>query len=139
MKARAYLFGPEADRSKVRERVLRKSPKAMVQAVRPDAAPNSFVVEMIAAQTIEADETGGLLAKRAEIDFLLRLAGTAQIEEALRLVGARRGEGFVLVVATPDGTANPKVLGGRPVEPGVGTAEDFARVEKAALLSAGRV
>lgn len=111
----------------------------MLQAVRPAAAGNERFIEMIAAQTFQADASGSLLAKKREIDFVLRLAGTTQISAALSEEGARPGEPFLLIIAnrTPvKGTRDVKKseLPRRKL-----SIEELIRVEKAALLSAKRV
>ena len=49
-------------------------------------------------QTIELGESGQLLAEKAEVDFLLRVAGTAQISKAVRTAGSKPKSPSVLVV-----------------------------------------
>jgi tRNA threonylcarbamoyladenosine modification (KEOPS) complex Cgi121 subunit len=49
-------------------------------------------------QTIESARTSQLLAEKPEVDFLLRVAGTRQIAEAVREAGARPRSDSVMVL-----------------------------------------
>lgn len=77
---------------------IRKVPHITVQAV--DA---NFVYDMehllgIVEQSLEAKKTGTMLSKRMEIDLLLRLAGTNQIDRAVNDIGIK-DDADVLVIA----------------------------------------
>ncbi len=137
MKARAYRLGPEADHKALRERLATEHPHALVQTLDPGSVPGDFAVRMVAAQTMKAAKSGNLLAKRPEIDFLLRMAGTTQISLALKTAGAKSGEPFVLVIVGTE-AVGLKVEGGRPLPSKSPTREDYMFVEKAALLNAER-
>jgi tRNA threonylcarbamoyladenosine modification (KEOPS) complex Cgi121 subunit len=73
-------------------------PELVVQVVSARKPPGARAVEMIAAQTLRAMETGSLLAEKPEVDLLLRLAGTNQITVALKTNGYK-GPGTKLLVA----------------------------------------
>ena len=127
-----------ADPDYVKRRAIALAPGSIVQTVSADAASNGFLVEMIAAQTLRAKGTPSQLAKRPEVDLLLRLAGTTQISRAIEQIGARKGRPFLLVIAGPSrriANLGAEALGGselgrRKLSPG-----ELDRVEKAALLN----
>ncbi len=118
----------------------RKNPLLLVQGFSSETASNEFLVDMIAAQTLRAKETGNLLAKKPEIDLLLRLGGTTQIAAAIGRVGSRKGEPFLIVIAGDRSSVARQ-------KPGPGwtrlrraalSNEELARVERGALLNALR-
>ena len=128
-----------ADPDSVRKIVEARLPGSIVQAVRADAATNGFFVEMIAAQTLRANGTQNLLAKKPEVDLLLRLAGTTQISKAIEQMGAKKGKPFLLVIAGPGrGLAglSVKELGGSELERRELSSDELDRIEQAALLNA---
>jgi tRNA threonylcarbamoyladenosine modification (KEOPS) complex Cgi121 subunit len=130
-----------ADPDTVRKLVEARIPEAIVQAVRADAAANGFFVEMIAAQTLRAKGTQNLLAKKPEVDLLLRLAGTAQISRAIKQIGAKKGRSFLLVIAGPErglASLSMKELGGSELEKHDLSSDELDRIEQAALLNALR-
>jgi len=135
----SVLIKGGADPGSVRKTVEAEVPGSIVQAVRADAATNGFFVEMIAAQTLRASETPSLLAKKPEVDLLLRLAGTTQISRAIEHLGAKKGKPFLLVIAGPDrGLASLRVkeLGGSELQKRELSSDELDRIEQAALLSA---
>ena len=122
----------------VRKEVEAKMPGSIVQTVRADAATNAFFVEMIAAQTLSANGTQSLLAKKPEVDLLLRLAGTTQISRAIEKMGAKKGESFLLVIAGPSrelAGLSAKELGGSELERRELSSDELDRIEQAALLN----
>ena len=128
-----------ADPDSVRNTVEAKFPGSIVQAVRADAATNGFFVEMIAAQTLRANGTQNLLARRPEVDLLLRLAGTNQISKAIEQMGAKKGKPFLLVIAGADSRLaglSAKELGGSELRRRELSSDELDRVEQAALLNA---
>lgn len=128
-----------ADPDSVRKIAKAKFPGSIVQAVRADAATNGFFIEMIAAQTLCANGTQNLLAKKPEVDLLLRLAGTTQISRAIEQMGAKKGKPFLLVIAGPDTelvNLNVQELGGSELEKQELSSDELDRIEKAALLNA---
>jgi tRNA threonylcarbamoyladenosine modification (KEOPS) complex Cgi121 subunit len=126
------------DPDSLKERVRARFPGSIVQTVRADAATNGFFIEMIAAQTLQANGTPSLLAKKPEVDLLLRLAGTTQISRAIEQVGARKGEPFIVVIAGPGrrpGSLEASQLGGKELEKRELTLHELDRIERAALLN----
>ncbi len=64
-------------------------------------------------QSLEAERRSCLLAKRVEVDMLLRLACTRQISDAIERVGLRRGRSRgVLVAVIHEGEGNDEGEGG---------------------------
>lgn len=140
IRARTYVV-QGANQDVAKRAAERIGGASLVQSVRLDSAANGFFIEMIAAQTLHAKATGNLLAKKPEIDFLLRLAGTTQIKEAIESVGVQDGRPFLLVVAG----AGPKFghLRGKPgrwkeLAKRALTEGELDRIEHAALLNALR-
>ncbi|MGD0395350.1 MAG: KEOPS complex subunit Cgi121 [Nitrososphaerales archaeon] len=126
------------DPGSVRKTVAAKLPGSIVQTVRADAATNGFFVEMIAAQTLSANGTQNLLAKKPEVDLLLRLAGTTQISRAIEQMGVKKGEPFLLVIAGPArglDDLGAKELGGSELERRELSSDELNRIEQAALLN----
>jgi len=136
--ARAYLCGRELKPEELKRRVALANRGAVVQTAAKGAASNEFFVEMLAAQTLHAESSGSLLARRPEIDLLLRLAGTTQISKAIKEKGAASGEPFLFVVA---GRKRPKQVRGLAAQELPRrrlSRNELQRVERAALLDAQR-
>ncbi len=136
--AKAFLCGAGFRSEDMKDSLAAANPSAVVQAARGDAAENEWFVELLAAQTLQAESSGSLLAKKPEIDFLLRLAGTTQISRAIKRQGARAGEPFLLVAAGRAPIRGTAGLKGTELPRQAPTAGELARVEKAALLNAAR-
>lgn len=133
------IVGGGADPDSVRKAVEARVPGSIVQVVRADAATNGFFVEMIAAQTLSANGTQNLLAKKPEVDLLLRLAGTTQISRAIEQMGAKKGKPFLLVIAGSGRgltSLSVKELGGSELEKQDLSSDELDRIEQAALLNA---
>jgi len=130
-----------ADPDSVRRMVAAKAPGSIVQAVSTAAATNGYYVEMIAAQTLRATGTPNLLARKPEVDLLLRLAGTTQISRAIEQTGAKKGQPFLLVVAGPASRLakiNWAQLGGKKLVKRDLSADELERIEVAALLNVAK-
>ncbi len=134
-------IGAERDPEEVRRMVAAEAPGCLVVTASVAAASGLACVEMMAAQTFSARAANTLLARKPEVDLILRLAGTTQISKAVQRVGARKGTPFVVVVATESGE-EPSVtwsrVGGRELERKSLTPDELGRIEKAALLDATR-
>lgn len=138
-----------ASREEVEEllsKTRRQNPRVIVQVMGDSVTPNPAAIEMIAAQTLAAARSGSTLAERPELDLLLRLAGTKQIGQALKRSGyASAGTRLFMVAASDGGGADIGRLTKRLAKDARFSrlskrelaAEDFARVEVAALLSGG--
>jgi len=137
--SRSYLFGGDSDPKRIRSELSAAFPGVMVQTVSSKSATNGFFIQMLAAQTLRAERSGCLLAKKPEIDFLLRLAGTNQISEAISRVGSKAGDPFVLVLASLHPLKGRKqVAGGVSLSVQPLSESELARVELGALLNAHR-
>src|SRR5437667_8443420 len=67
---------------------------------------------LITSQTLKASSDGSLLAKKPEVDLLLRLSRTTQISEAVASVGYKRGEKRILIAAGKKGEVKRMVGSG---------------------------
>ena len=135
--ARAYLCGGGLDPDEVKRRASARSRGRMVQTAAGGCASNEFFVEMLAAQTLHAEDSGSMLAKSPEMDFLLRLAGTTQISRAIREKGSAKGRPFLLVVAGRRPGRNREAPGLELPRRRLSKGE-LQLIEKAALLNAQR-
>lgn len=136
--ARAYVFDGGTDPEGVKRKLVLANPGSLVQAVRAGSLANEALAEMLAAQTFRAESTGNMLAKKPEVDLLLRLAGTTQISKAIRAQGSVAGERFLVINAARSEVAAPPEFrkAELPRKPLTGT--ELSRVESAALLDAQR-
>ncbi len=126
------------DPEELKLKAARECRGAVVQTAAQDAATNELFVEMLAAQTLQAQTTGSLLARNPEMDFLLRLAGTAQISKAIGEKGSAVGKPFLLVVASRRRLKELSGLTGLELPRRGLSKSELLRVERAALLSAER-
>ncbi len=125
--------------------VRRRFPKLTVQLVTFGKVPNGRMLELMGNQTITALAQGSLLASKPEVDLLLRVAGTSQIEVALRTVGYGR-EGKKVLLAIGDGRALARLQrycislapGATPLGKSPLSRRELEKVEEAALLGARR-
>lgn len=136
--AKAYACGKELSTKEMKQRLTSVYPGSMVQAAKGGSATNELFVEMLAAQTLQAESSGSLLANRPEIDFLLRLAGTTQIARAIREKGAADGAPFLLVAASRNAMSGHSELSKLELPRRSLSKAELDKVEKAALLSAQR-
>ena len=136
--ARAYRCGPDLVPEEVRLRVTASHGGDLVQTAGGTTASNELFLEMLAAQTLRALRTGSLLARRPEMDFLLRLAGTTQISKAIRLSGSNAGRPFLLVVAAARKPKAVREFAGSELPRRELSRAELERVEAAALLSVQR-
>ena len=136
--ARVYLCDAPLNPDEVKKKFLAANEGGLVQASKPDPTDNELYFEMLAAQTLRADSLGCLLARKPEIDFLLRLAGTTQISEAIKKKGARPGEIFVLTVAGRSEPKRPPGVPARRLPRRELSKVELERIERAALLNAER-
>ena len=83
-------------------RLRKESPRLVIQMLSMKRRPNTRAVRMIAAQTLRALKTDSMIAAKPEMDLLLRMAGTAQISEAMEKAGYGAGGRRFLVAAGPD-------------------------------------
>ena len=136
--AKAFLCRGEVGPEEMKRRLASVNPGALVQAVSRDSARNENLLEMLAAQTFEAEASGSMLAKKPEIDFLLRVAGSTQISRAIAAKGAKEGEPFLLVAAGKSEVEVLPELQGLELTRRSLSGAELAAVEHGALLSARR-
>ena len=132
--AKAYSCGPETDPEACKRKLSLAHPGAVVQAAKRGSASNELFVEMLAAQTLSAETSGSLLAKKPEIDLLLRLAGTNQISTAIREKGVKGGEPFLVIWAGRSELKSPKGFAEKELPRRALNRAELAKVERAALL-----
>jgi len=132
--AKAYNCRPGSDPEAAKRELSLANPGAVVQAARGGSASNELYVEMLAAQTLRAQASEGMLAKKPEIDLLLRLAGTNQIAAAIKEKGAKAGDASLLICAGRSALKSPKSLSRMELPRRGLTRAELAKVEKAALL-----
>ena len=136
---RSFLFNGKIDPEEAKASFRKANPGSMVQTIFFDVCKNARTLEVIAGQTLTAVDTGNLVARKPEIDFLLRIAGTTQIAEAIRKAGSTRGEPFVLVTSAKAKKLNvPAGLGGVPMKRRALDPEDYDMIERGALLNVER-
>jgi tRNA threonylcarbamoyladenosine modification (KEOPS) complex Cgi121 subunit len=133
---RAFLFGPDVKPEDAKSRLAEINPDSLVQSLRSDSDGNPAYLQLLAAQSVHAQSTGGLLAKKPEIDLLLRAAGTTQISRAIKEKGAKAGEPFIVVVAGVRRVR--RIPGSEEIPRRELSEEELGMVENAALLSAFR-
>lgn len=134
--AKVYLFGRDVSAEGVKEKLASANPGSLVQVARAGSVSNELLVEMLAAQTFRAESAGDMLAKKPEMDLLLRLAGTTQISKAIKSQGAVAGEKFLAINADRKELSTPADFNEAEL-PRMGLTEaDLFRIERAALLNA---
>ena len=136
--ARAFLCTGGVSPEESKRLIAVGNPGSMVLAAKAGLAENESFVELLAAQTLQAESSGSLLANRPEIDFLLRLAGTTQISKAIENAGAKPGEPFILVVAGRTVVRGASGLDGTELPRRELKDDELGRIERAALLNAKR-
>lgn len=136
--AKAYVCGGDTNPDEAKKDLASLNPGSIVQTGNAESAQNEFFVEMLAAQTLRAGSVGSLLAKKPEIDFLLRLAGTTQISKAIKQHGSAKGEPFLLVVAGPREIKTSRSFDAMELPRRRLSKKELDRIEGAALLSALR-
>ena len=136
--ARAYLCGEDLDPGELKAKPARPRAGRLVQTASAGREGNEAVFELLAAQTFQAESSGGLLAKKPEIDFLLRLAGTTQISRAIQKRRAVKGKPFLLIVADTKKVDADRELAPLELPRRALTRAELDRVEAAALLNVRR-
>jgi tRNA threonylcarbamoyladenosine modification (KEOPS) complex Cgi121 subunit len=135
---KAYVCPAGMRPEEVKMELHKGNPGAVVQTAKADGVKNEFFLEMLAAQTLHAEASGALLAKKPEVDLLLRLAGTTQISTAISRLGSKAGDQFLVVVAGRSKIASPDYLAPFELKRSDLSNEELDRVERAALLDVER-
>ena len=74
-----------------------KFPDLLIQAVSSNFILNKEHAKKIISLSILAKKHSMLLSKKLEVDILLRLAGTTQITDAIKNIGIRKNQNFLLI------------------------------------------
>jgi tRNA threonylcarbamoyladenosine modification (KEOPS) complex Cgi121 subunit len=139
---RCYKFGEGEQAQRLKKSIGSSFPDLIVQAIDSAAASNERLLEMLGEQTLQAAAGGNPLAKKAEVDLLLRVAGTTQISEAIQKVGVKDGRASLLFVAGEQSDLerldSTRAAEWERMQSGPLTKEDLERIERAALLDAQR-
>jgi tRNA threonylcarbamoyladenosine modification (KEOPS) complex Cgi121 subunit len=114
--------------------------RVYVQGFRKGISSNMKLYEMISWQTLYAKENRSLIAEKPEIDFLLRVSGTTQINEAIKKNGF--SEGSINIIAVFGEISEVRRLEGfvklRKLDSREMSDEELFLVEKASLLASER-
>lgn len=135
---KAYNCDGGMDPEEAKTILKASNPGSLAQAVRAPTLKNEVVLEMLAAQTFGALSRGVLLARKPEIDLLLRVAGTTQIADAIKRCGTRPGTSFTLVNAGASELKVPEGFSGLELPRRALTKGDRQKVERGALLNTKR-
>jgi len=110
--------------------LLNKEELRGVQFVRPEsvASARHIVAAFAAAATTWLSSTAR--TRRIEVEFLVRLSGRRQIQEALERVGLRGDESSVVVVVITPAPEDPEPILMRVAERLGGVAEPFNPIAK---------
>jgi tRNA threonylcarbamoyladenosine modification (KEOPS) complex Cgi121 subunit len=135
---KAYLCPAGMSPSDAKKELSLKNPEALVQTAKAGNVDNELFLEMLAAQTLLAQSSGALLAKKPEVDLLLRLAGTAQISKAISRHGSREGKKFLAIVAGSKKVKAPPGFDSYQLKRKELSEKELDRIERAALLDAER-
>lgn len=124
------------------KRIERNYPNVIAQIVNAKLIDNGKVIDMIAEQTLYAMKSGGLLAEKPSFDLLLRLTGTTQINEAIKIASLNDGEEAILILIGEEREViellNKERIIGKPLQSRELSEYDLERIEGAALLIASR-
>lgn len=115
------------------------SGKAYLQTFRKSSSDNARFFKMIAYQSLAALYEKAMLARKPEIDFLLRVAQTTQIKEAIRQNSFVEGSENVVAIF---GYKQIRFVGNKvkfkKLEEKELSKGELLQIEKAALLSSDK-
>mgnify|MGYP001159586639 FL=1 len=89
----------DSDPTKILLKLRKLFPELKIQLLNSDSIINQDHLIWAVKQTYEAQNRKILLAKKFEIDLLLRLSITSQINEAIKLIGALSSEQNLIVLS----------------------------------------
>ncbi len=116
---------------------------AHVQTLDADAVAGKRHLLLTLKQTVEMSRCARLLADKTEVDFLLRVAGTKQIADAVRDSGAKPASNSIIVVfGPPESVRQGMMMIGRlkrlvksiPHAPGRSAAARVARLKPESVV-----
>lgn len=79
------------------DNVRKKFPNLVIQAISSNFILSKSHAEKIISISFFAKKNESLLSKKIETDILLRFAGTTQIQDAIKKVGFKQGEDFIII------------------------------------------
>jgi tRNA threonylcarbamoyladenosine modification (KEOPS) complex Cgi121 subunit/molybdopterin converting factor small subunit len=79
------------------DELRKKYPKLKLQAISSDFILNPYHLRKILGISVYSDESNNLLSNKFEIDILMRFAITSQISEAIKRVGIKQKQKFILI------------------------------------------
>lgn len=85
------------------DELRRNFPKLILQIISDNAVYDDEHLKWVARQSWFAKDRVIMLAKKVELDLLMRIAGTAQISHALKVAGARKDEPFIILAIGEEG------------------------------------
>lgn len=86
---------------------IRKTfPNLVIQAISANYILNKYHAQKIISISYLAKENHALISKKIDTDILLRFAGTTQIQDAIKSVGIKNGNGFVIIAIGKQITIN---------------------------------
>lgn len=94
-----------ADAGELVDRLRSDNRGVSIQAANADAVYGTDHVLGVLQITLEAEKRGIMLANRREAEFLLRLACTDQISEAIKRAGLKKDASGCFIAFSQDGTA----------------------------------
>src|SRR2546426_6175512 len=107
-----FLLEGRGEWEDLKAKLTKSFPDLLFQLVDARSGSNERFFRLVTAQTLKASGDGSLLARKPEVDLLLRLAHTTQISDALSRVGYKRGEKRVLIAAGKKGEVMRLVASG---------------------------
>jgi tRNA threonylcarbamoyladenosine modification (KEOPS) complex Cgi121 subunit len=91
------MYAKAAEAKDFLETLRSEFPNVSIQIVADDAAYDVEHLKWAIRQSWLAKDRGVMLAKRVELDLLMRIAAASQISEALKIAGAKANRPFYIV------------------------------------------
>ncbi len=117
-------------------------PTLLFQLVDAKGSLNENFFRLIAKQTLTAMDGKSLLARKPEVDLILRLARTTQISQAVNRVGYKEGNRRILIAAGRSGEVRRFLASGAARGTRLASSElserELGWVEEAAILASLR-
>jgi len=90
------MYGKTTKPTDLLEFLRSKFPNLTIQIVAEDTLYNIEHLKWTIRQSWFAKDRGAMLAKRVELDLLMRIAGASQISEAIKIAGAKENIPFYI-------------------------------------------
>ncbi len=79
------------------DELRKKYPKLKLQAISSSFILNNYHLKKILSLSVYSDKSNNLLSNKFEMDILMRFAITSQISEAIKCVGIKPNQNFILI------------------------------------------